>query len=82
VTHVQLHDGQIAQQAYVEGWYKRMKQAAWHNTHKGEAYDGYWCFEGALVAMLLNIDDSALQGHIHYPADLVNYYRAAAQVST
>jgi hypothetical protein len=64
--------------AYVEGWYKRMKQADWYNTHKSEAYSGYWCFEAALLVMLLNIDDSAVQGHIHYPVDLVNYWRTPA----
>lgn len=62
---------------YVTTWYKRMKRASWHNTHKGEAYCGYWCFEAALVAMLLDIDDSAIADHIHYPADFVKHYRAA-----
>jgi len=62
---------------YVTTWYKRMKRASWHNTHKGEAYCGYWCFEATLVAMLLNIDDSAIADHIHYPADLVKHYRSA-----
>ena len=63
---------------YVNTWYKRMKRASWHNTHKGEAYCGYWCFEAALVAMLLDIDDSAIADHIHYPVDLVKHYRAAS----
>lgn len=62
---------------YVTTWYKRMKRASWHNTHNGEAYCGYWCFEAALVAMLLDIDDSAIADHIHYPVDLVKHYRAA-----
>jgi hypothetical protein len=34
-------------------------------------------FEAALVAMLLDIDDSAIADHIHYPADLVKHYRSA-----
>jgi Domain of unknown function (DUF1911)/Domain of unknown function (DUF1910) len=63
---------------YVNTWYKRMKRASWHNTHKGEAYCGYWCFEAALVAMLLDVDDSAIADHIHYPVDLVKHYRAAS----
>lgn len=61
---------------YVKTWYKRMKRASWHNTHNGEAYCGYWCFEAALVAMLLDIDDSGIADHIHYPIDLVTHYRA------
>jgi len=61
---------------YVENWYKKhMKDMSWHGNHKGEAYVGYWCFEGALVAMLWNIDDTAIATHKHYPVDLVRYYR-------
>lgn len=62
---------------YVQGWYKRMKPIYWHDNHEGGegAYFGYWCFEAALVAMLLDIDDSALEGHPHYPGDLVRWYR-------
>ncbi len=65
---------------YVESWHRRMKPIYWHQSHKGAegAYFGYWCFEAALVAMLLNIDDSALQGHANYPSDLVKHYRATA----
>ncbi len=39
---------------------------------------GYWCFEAALVAMLWNIDDTAVAGHPHYPVDLVRHYRITA----
>ncbi len=66
----------IMLKTYVENWYKKhMKDMSWHGNHKGEAYVGYWCFEGALVAMLWNIDDSAIAAHKHYPADLVRYSR-------
>jgi hypothetical protein len=62
---------------YVAGWYKSMKPATWYDNHKAAvgAYYGYWCFEAALVAMLWNIDDSALAQHENYPYDLVRYYR-------
>jgi len=61
---------------YVENWYKKhMKDMSWYGNHKSEAYVGYWCFEGALVAMLWNIDDTAIATHKHYPVDLVRYYR-------
>lgn len=65
---------------YVGGWYKRMKPIYWHNSHKGAegAYFGYWCFEAALVSMLLEIDDDGLRGHPNYPADLVEHYRRTA----
>jgi len=59
---------------YIEGWYKSMKPAAWHNNDQGGegAYYGYWCFEGALVVRLLNIDDSSFRDNIYYPVDMVH----------
>lgn len=64
---------------FVESWYKKMKPISWHDNHKGGegAYFGYWCFEAALVAMLFNIDDSAVLNHVNYPGDLTRHYRAA-----
>lgn len=64
--------------AYVESWYNKMKIASWHGNHKGEAYVGYWCFEGALVAILWDVDDATFAQHKHYPADLVKHYRTTA----
>lgn len=68
-----------ALQRYVQGWYSRMKPIYWHDNHNGGegAYFGYWCFEAALVAMLLDIDDSSLAGYPNYPADLVRFYRGS-----
>jgi hypothetical protein len=65
---------------YVERWYKLMKPVYWHNTHQGAegAYKGYWCFDVALVVMLLGIDDSLVADHPYYPADLVRHYRQTA----
>ena len=62
---------------YVEGWYKKMKPISWHNNHEGAegAYFGYWCFEGALVAMLFEVDDAGFADHPNYPADLMRHYR-------
>ena len=59
---------------FVEGWYASMKPAAWHNNDKGGegAYYGYWCFEAALVAKLLNIDDSSFRDNVYYPADMLH----------
>ncbi|MBD9354554.1 DUF1911 domain-containing protein [Methylomonas sp. EbA] len=50
-----------------------MKPIYWHDSHEGAegAYFGYWCFEAALVAMLFDIDDTAIAANPHYPADLV-----------
>jgi hypothetical protein len=62
---------------YVERWRKLVRSAGWPDTHKGAegAYVGYWCFEVALVVMLLRVDDSLVAEHPHYPADLVRHYR-------
>ena len=64
--------------AFVNGWYKKMRPVYWHDSHKGGegAYFGYWCFEAALTAMLLDIDDSSLASHPHYPGDLVKHFRS------
>lgn len=70
------HDRPALMKKFVEGWYKSMKPAAWHNTDgpdSGEgAYYGYWCFEAALITRLLNIDDSSFRDNIYYPADIVH----------
>lgn len=65
---------------YVGRWYQLNRPVYWHDIHKGAegAYVGYWCFEVALVVMLLGIDDSAVAEHPHYPADLVRHYRQQA----
>jgi hypothetical protein len=61
---------------FVENWYKEMKKGdvAWVDNHKSkfDIYFGYWCFEAAGVAKMLDIDDSALKDHPHYPYDLVH----------
>ncbi len=65
---------------FVEGWYRKMKPISWHNSHLGAegAYFGYWCFEAALIAMLFNIDDTAVLDHPNYPGDLTRNFRAAS----
>ena len=65
-------------QAYAKDWKKKIKPIYWSNSLNGAegAYFGYWCFEVALTAMLLNIDDQALQENPYYPKDLVQHYRA------
>lgn len=60
---------------YVEGWQRRgikediyMKDA--HTKATNRNFRGYWCFLAAAVAKMLDIDDSALKSHPHYPYDL------------
>lgn len=61
---------------YLDGWYKKMKPASWHNAHKfpdGSAFFGYWSFESAAVTRVLDIDDSSYRNKTFYPKDLVSY---------
>lgn len=59
---------------FVKNWYRqcarhRDGRTGKHNSD-GDYYRGYWCFEAAAVAKMLDIDDSALKDHRHYPYDL------------
>jgi Domain of unknown function (DUF1911) len=65
--------------AYCEHWYKCFEYAPWHNSHtriegtEGD-YFGYWAFEAGAVALLYDLDDSAID-HMVYPRDLVQWAR-------
>jgi hypothetical protein len=80
LTRAEAKEQPVLLKKYVERWYRLNKPVYWHDTHKGAegAYKGYWCFEVALVVMLLGIDDSLTVAHPHYPADLVRHYRRQA----
>ncbi len=57
---------------YVSGeWFGRHKSAFDWNVPGRGFYDGHWCFVGAAVAKVFDINDSKLQGHKYYPGDLV-----------
>lgn len=66
-------------QAYAKQWKQKMKPIYWSNSLEGAegAYFGYWCFDIALAAIVLKIDDQGLRGNPYYPADLVDYARGA-----
>jgi Domain of unknown function (DUF1911) len=65
---------------YCDTWYKCFEDVApWHNSHthiEGTegSYFGYWAFEAGAVALLYNLDDSAVE-HMVYPKDLVAWAR-------
>ena len=65
-------------QAYAKDWKRKIKPIYWSNSLEGAegAYFGYWCFDIALSAMLLDIDDRGLLNNPYYPKDLVQHYRA------
>jgi Domain of unknown function (DUF1911) len=64
---------------YCDIWYKAFEGASWHNSHlridgaEGD-YFGYWAFEAGAVALLYNLDDSAVE-HMVYPRELVLWAR-------
>ncbi|MGK6316738.1 PoNe immunity protein domain-containing protein [Neorhizobium sp. DT-125] len=57
--------------AFVQRWYTAKSDAHWHENHlsKYDEYFGYWCFEAAAVARLLDIPDDHLKDHPNYPYD-------------
>ena len=58
-------------ETFMTGWYRKVYDTYWYENHKNrhDTYFGYWCFEAAAVAKILNIDDSALKDHPNYPYD-------------
>ncbi|WP_432455091.1 MULTISPECIES: PoNe immunity protein domain-containing protein [unclassified Agarivorans] len=58
--------------AYLDAWYKLEGSPDYH-LMDGEAYDGYWCWEAALITKLYEIDDRLYIDHQYYPKDLVHW---------
>jgi hypothetical protein len=59
--------------AFLEDWMSLLKKEGFEENHEkdGYSYQGYWCYEAALVVMLWNIDDSSFRNNPYYPKDLV-----------
>jgi hypothetical protein len=57
---------------YLNAWYKLIGSPDFHLMDT-DAYDGYWCWEAALVTKLYNIDDTIYLNHTYYPKDLVHW---------
>lgn len=57
-------------------WYRKQRSCNWWGSHKQDdskyLYYGYWAFETAAFAKILNIDDSLLKNFKYYPYDLVH----------
>ena len=73
----QISDAQKAKKAledYIGKWYNLNKYAPWYNNHlKKNCYRGYWAWEVAAVAKIMNIDDSDLKDNPYYPYDMVHW---------
>ncbi|GKT24261.1 PoNe immunity protein domain-containing protein [Acidovorax sp. SUPP3334] len=64
--------------AFSKVWKKKIKPIYWSDSLNGAdgAYFGYWCFDVALTAIVLGIDDEKLRDNPYYPKDLVDAARA------
>lgn len=77
---VRAMDAQVEEQEelirkFLDKWYSKIYLKDDFETHRGDAYTGYWCWAAAAVVMLFNIDDSTFRNHVNYPDELVAYYR-------
>lgn len=59
---------------YLEKWYSLNKNAPWYDTHlRDNGYSGYWAWEVAAVAKIMQIDDLNLKDNPYYPYDMVHW---------
>lgn len=63
---------------FLRVWYPSMKDAYWHETHKGAerpdggGFFGYWCIEAAGAVKAFDIDDTTFREMRYYPKDLTH----------
>lgn len=84
-----LYEGNSSEEAladlnsYLKDWYKMHDSQIWYNSHlmnerlgNHMGYFGYWAFEAAAVAFLLDLDDKKFHKYLYYPKDLVQWARS------
>src|SRR5699024_2641846 len=54
-------------------WFRGDYDFEWKNAHNEPGYVGFWSFESAALAKILDLDDTGLQNNNHYPYDLAHY---------
>lgn len=68
-----LFDNDINQELvlsqYLSNWYRSRYDASWHDSHQSihETYVGYWSFESAAIARILNLSEKKLRDNEFYP---------------
>ncbi|WP_159991391.1 PoNe immunity protein domain-containing protein [Pelistega ratti] len=72
---------------YLKGWYKSNKDTYWydyHRSNKGKLFFGYWSFESAVLALLLNIDVSIeeINQMSVFPKDYFDWSNTAGRIRT
>ncbi|MDR2187952.1 MAG: DUF1911 domain-containing protein [Azonexus sp.] len=61
---------------YLEEWYEASRREPYVNQHDSYRFEGYWSWEAAATAWMLDIDDSTFRDMPFYPRDLVDFARA------
>lgn len=66
---------------FTDQWKRKIKPIYWSSSLEGAegAYFGYWCFDIALAAIVLDIADDAMRPNPYYPSDLVDAACSARQ---
>lgn len=59
-----------------EYWFHFHYDYGWRSAHEEPGYVGFWSFEAAALAKILNLDDRRLKTNRHYPYDLRHYKNA------
>lgn len=64
---------------YLDEWYTASRREPYFNSHtkgRDHSFLGYWSFEAAAVAYVLDIDDTSFREHEFYPKDLADFAKA------
>lgn len=64
---------------YMDQWYTASRREPYYESHtKGREHSflGYWSFEAAAVAYVLDIDDASFRDHEFYPKDMADFARS------
>ncbi|EIT84446.1 hypothetical protein A374_15012 [Fictibacillus macauensis ZFHKF-1] len=56
-------------------WFQGHYDYEWRTAHKRHGYLGFWSFETAALAKILQLDDSELEKSNHYPYEIAHYKR-------
>lgn len=61
--------GETALLVWLETWYDRCEDCAWHGTLESanDVYYGYWCFEAAALAVIFGLGTERLSGSEYFP---------------
>lgn len=52
---------------YLDTWYEKHNDTWWYGTDDSNLYIGYWCFEAAAFAKILNLDVNKFKNNTFFP---------------